>query len=198
MFREKIGCVVLRVHSTHGSAECDLFQEDRSISNFVASGFLVDFHCVFLHRLPYCDHLRLSSCSARWYASSSTLSVRCPATGMNESVEEDDPYASPARKLSASNPSFGRRHGIEVCPTRMMDHPYSFCRTVPRGDPQEVMNLGLAALDSPLVFNEKFVFSVSRIAVAFAAFAYSSGSEITFWRFTCGPSSMFAFQLDMI
>ena len=197
MFREKIGCVVLRVHSTHGSAECDLFQEDRSISNFVACGFLVDFHCVFLHRLPYCDHLRLSSCSARWYASSSTLSARCPATGMNESVEEDDPYASPARKLSASNSSFGRRHSIEVCPTRMMDHPYSFCRTVPRGDPQEVMNLGLAALDSPLVFNEKSVFSASRIAVAFAAFAYSSGSEITFWRFTCGPS-MFAFQLDMI
>ena len=29
------------------------------------------------------------------------------------------------------------------------------------------------------------------IAVAFAAFAYSSGSEISFWKFTCGPS-MFA------
>ena len=31
----------------------------------------------------------------------------------------------------------------------MLDHPYSFGRVVSRGDQQEVMNLGLAALDSP-------------------------------------------------
>ena len=113
---------------------------------------------VFLHRLSHCDHLRLSSCSA----------PRCPATGMNESAEEDDPYASPARKPSASKSSLGRRHGIDVCPTHMLDHPYSFCRVVSPRDPQEVLNLGLAALDSPLgsafrlrlsSFNEKSVFS---------------------------------------
>ena len=150
VFREKIGCVVLRVHSTHGSAESVLLQEDRSTSNVVASGFLNDFLCVFLHRLPYCDHLRLSSCSARWYASSSTLNARCPATGINESAEEDHPYTSPTRKLSASKSSLGRRRSVEVCPTHMLDHPYSFCRVVSRGDPQEVINLGLAALDSPL------------------------------------------------
>ena len=39
---------------------------------------------------------------------------------------------------------------LTVCPTHMLDHPYSFRRVVSRGDPQEVMNLGLAALDSPL------------------------------------------------
>ena len=105
---------------------------------------------VFLHRLPYCDHLRLSSCSARWCASSSTLNAQCPATAMNETAEEDEPYASPARLLCASKSSLGRRHSIEVCPTRMLDHPFSFCRVVSRGDAQEVMNLGLAALDSPL------------------------------------------------
>ena len=119
-------------------------------SNVVASGFLDDFHCVLLHRLPYCDHLRLSSCSARWYASSSTLNARCPATGMDESAEEDHPYTFPTGKLSVSKSSLCRRHSIEVCPTRLLDHPYSFCRVVSRGDQQEVMNLGLAALDSPL------------------------------------------------
>ena len=66
---------------------------------------------------------------------------------MNESVEEDDPLASSARKPSASKSSLGRRHSIEVCPTRMLDHQSSFCRVLSRGDPQEVLNLGLAALD---------------------------------------------------
>ena len=66
-----------------------------------------------------------------------------------------------------------------------------------RGDPQEVMKLGLVALDSPLeiasrlfVFNEKSDFSASRIAVAFVAFAHSSRPEISFWKFTCGPSKL--------
>ena len=88
----------------------------------------LDFSTIFtefLHRLPYCDHLGLSSCSARWYASSSTLNARCPATGMNESAEEDDPFASPARKPSDSKSSLGRRHSIEVCPTRMFRHSRS-------------------------------------------------------------------------
>ena len=47
----------------------------------------LDFSTIFvvvLHRLPSCDHLRLWSCSARWYAASSTLNARSPATGMNE------------------------------------------------------------------------------------------------------------------
>ena len=153
------------------------------------------FHCVLLHRLPYCDHLRRSSCSARWCASSSTLNARCPATGMNESAEEDDPYASPASKPSASKSSLGRRHSIEVCPTRTLDNPYSFCRVVSRGDQQEAMNLDLAALDSPLEIASRLSSSASRTVVAFAAFAFSSGSGISFWRFTCGPS-MFAFPLD--
>ena len=91
MFREMIGCVVLSV-------------------------FLYIFRCVFLHRLPYCDHLRLSSCSARWYVPSSTSNARCPATGMDESAQEDHPYTSPTRELSASKSSLCRRHSIEVCP----------------------------------------------------------------------------------
>ena len=65
----------------------------------------------------------LSSCSARWYASSSTLNARCPATGMNESAEEDHPYTSPTRKLSASKSSLGRRHRIEVCPNSHVGSP---------------------------------------------------------------------------
>ena len=119
---------------------------------------------MFLHRLPYCDHLRLSSCYVRWYASSSTLNARCPATGMHESAEEDDPFASPAHKPCASKSNLGRRHGMEVCPTCMLDHQYSFCRVVSRGDQQEVMNLGLAPRDrsSSFVFKEKSVFSASR------------------------------------
>ena len=67
VIREMIGCVVLSVHPTRGSAKCVLLQEYLSTSNVVVSGFLDDFQCVFLHRflrrLPYYDHLRLSSCS---------------------------------------------------------------------------------------------------------------------------------------
>ena len=81
---------------------------------------------------------------------SSTLNARCPATGTDESAEEDHPYTSPTRKLEASKSSLGRRHCVEVCPTRMLDHPYSFCRVASRGDPQEVINLGLAGLDSKI------------------------------------------------
>ena len=40
---------------------------------------------------------------------SSTLNARCTATGINESAEEDHPYTSPTRKLSASKSSLGRR-----------------------------------------------------------------------------------------
>ena len=121
-----------------------------------------------------------------------------PATGMNESPEEDDPFASPARQPSASKSSLGRKHSAlrSVQLVCWITHIASV-EVLPRGDPQEVMNLGLAALDSPtrdrfwsFVFNEKSVFSASRIAVAFAAFAYSSGSEISFWKFTCGPSNV--------
>ena len=167
-----------------------------STSNVVASGFHDNFHCVFLHRLLHCDHLRLSSCSARWNVPSSTLSARCPATSMDESAEEDHPYTSPTRKLCASKSSLGRKHSVEVCPTRMLDHPYSFGLKVSRGNQQEVTLLGLAALDSTrdrfwsFVFNAKSVFSASRIAITFAAFArHSSRSEISFWKFTCGQCS---------
>ena len=76
-------------------------------------------------------------------------SVRCPATEIDESAEEDHPCTSPTGKLSVSKSSLCRRHSIEVCPNRM-DHPYSFCRVVSRGNPQEELNLGLAASDSPL------------------------------------------------
>ena len=76
------------------------------------------------------------------------MNTRCPATGMNESAEEDGSYSSSARKPSASKSNFGRRRAIEVCPTRMLDHPRSFSRVVSRGDPEEVLNLDLAALES--------------------------------------------------
>ena len=71
------------------------------------------------------------------------IGCSCPATGMNESAEEDHPYTSQTRKPSASKSSLGRRHSVEVFPTHVLDHPYSFCRVVSRGDPQEVMNWGL-------------------------------------------------------
>ena len=89
-FVKKIGCVVLRIHSTHGYAEG-------------------------LHRLLYCSPLRLSPCSAQWFVSS-TLSTRFPATGIDESAGEDHPYTSPTGKLSVSKSSLCRRHSIEVCP----------------------------------------------------------------------------------
>ena len=71
----------------------------------------LDFSTIFIlfvYRLPCCNHLRLSSYSARWYVPSSTLNARCPATGIDESAEEDHPYTSPTRKLSASKSSLGQ------------------------------------------------------------------------------------------
>ena len=78
MFREKIGCVV---PSTHRSVEA-------------------------FHRLLYCQHLRLSSCSARRCIPSSTWSVRS---------QENHPYTFPTGKLSVSKSSLCRRQSIEVC-----------------------------------------------------------------------------------
>ena len=154
---------------------------------------------MFLHRLPYCDHLRLTSCSARWYASSSTLNDRCPAACMNGSAEEDVPYASPARKPSASKSSLGRRHSIEVCPTRTLDHPYNCCRAVSRGDPQEVMNLGLAGVgfatrdrSSSFVFNENSLSHDCRIR---SLRDFIRVRDLIL-EIHLGPS-MFAFPLDM-
>ena len=88
-------------------------------------------------------------------------------------------YASPARKPSASKSSLGRRHSIEVCPTRMLDHPYSFCRVVSRGDPQEVSNVGLAALDSPLEIASPLSFSTRNLfSLPLALVSHSHPSRI--------------------
>ena len=97
----------------------------------------------------------------------------------NESAEEDDPYASPAREPSASKSSLGRRHVIEVCPTRILDHPYSFCRVVSRGDPHEVINLGLAALDSQLGIASRLLSSTRILfSVPLAKLSHSQPSRI--------------------
>ena len=89
MFCEKIGCVVLRIHSTHGSAE--------------------GLRRLLFVALFDCRHVLLGGVSP-----SSTWSVRCPATGKDESAEEDHPYTSPTGKLPVSKSRLCRRSVLLV------------------------------------------------------------------------------------
>ena len=158
----------------------------KSTSNVFASEFLNNFHCVFLHRLLDCNNR-----SSRWYVPLSTLSARCPATGIDESGEKDHPYHGPNFLLDIL------RFVQLAC---WITHASSVGQCVTResagSDKPWFGGVGFATRDrfSSFVFKEKSVFSAFRIAVAVAASAYSSGSEISFWKFTCAPS-MFAFPL---
>ena len=119
---------------------------------------------------------------------SSTLNARCPATGIDESAEEDHPHIS--QLVNFLLPS---RASAEDMVLRSVQLICWITHTGSRGDPQEVMNLGLAALDSPLEIVSRLssstrnLFSLPLGKCPFAAFAHSSGSDISFWKFTCGP-----------